>query len=111
MKPVTIDAQNFEAEVMKSEKPVLLDFWSPHCGPCLTIAPIIDEIAAEVDYVKVGKVNVTDAPELAAAFGAMSIPLLVVVKNGAVVNQHLGAVPKEAIMELIEQFAPEVGNA
>jgi len=69
------------------------------------IGPIIDEIAQEVDYVKVGKINVDDDPDLAASFGAMSIPLLVVVKDGAVVNQVLGAVPKESVMEMITPYA------
>ncbi|MCL2387111.1 MAG: thioredoxin family protein [Defluviitaleaceae bacterium] len=104
MQAITITNENFEAEVMKSEKPVLLDFWAPECAPCLMIAPIIDEIAQEVDYAKVAKINVRDAPELAAAFGAMSIPLLAVVKDGAVVNQVLGARPKEAIMELLTPY-------
>jgi len=104
MQPLTISKENFDAEVMKSDKPVLLDFWAPWCGPCRMIGPIIDEIARDVDYVKVGKVNVDDDPELAAAFGAMSIPLLVVVKDGAVVNQVLGAVPKESVMEMITPF-------
>jgi thioredoxin 1 len=100
MKPKTITKSNFEAEVMKSEKPVLLDFWAPWCGPCQAIAPIIDEIAQEADSFGVGKVNVDEEPELAAAFGAMSIPLLAVVDKGVVVNQILGAVPKEEILKL-----------
>lgn len=104
MKPITITQGNFEAEVMKSEKPVLLDFWAPWCSPCNMIAPIIDEIANEADYVRVGKVNVDDEPELATAFGARSIPLLAVVKDGAVVNQVLGAVPKETVLQLISSY-------
>jgi len=104
MQPLIINKENFDAEVMKSDKPVLLDFWAPWCGPCRMIGPIIDEIAREVDYVKVGKINVDDDPELAAAFGAMSIPLLVVVKDGEVANQILGAVPKESVMEIITPF-------
>ncbi|MCL2224646.1 MAG: thioredoxin [Defluviitaleaceae bacterium] len=102
MQPITITKSNFETEVTKSEKPVLLDFWAPWCGPCEAIAPSIDEIAQEVPHIKVGKINVDDDPELAAAFGAMSIPLLAFVKDGAVVNQILGAVPKEKILQIIE---------
>ena len=103
---LTITKSNYETEVMKSEIPVLLDFWAPWCGPCRMVGPIIDEIANEVDYVKVGKVNVDEEPELAAAFGAMSIPLLAVVKDGAVVNQSLGAMPKSALLNLIAPFKP-----
>jgi len=101
MQALTITKDNFEAEVLQSDKPVLLDFWAPWCGPCRMLGPIIDELAAELTDVKVGKINVDDAPELAASFGAMSIPLLVVVKNGKVVNQKLGAYPKTAILEML----------
>jgi len=102
MKTLTITKDNFETEVMQSEKPVLLDFWAPWCGPCRMVGPIIDELAEELADVKVGKVNVDDAPDLAASFGAMSIPLLVVVKNGKVVSQKLGAHPKASILEMLE---------
>ena len=104
MQPLTITMDNFETEVMESDKPVLLDFWAPWCGPCRMIGPIIDEIAKEVSAVRVGKVNVDDSPQLAANFGAMSIPLLVVVKNGKVAAQQLGAVSKEKVLELIAPY-------
>ena len=103
---VTITNSNFEAEVINSDRPVLIDFWAAWCGPCKMIGPVIDEIAAEASYVKVGKVNVDEYPELAQAFGAMSIPLLVVVNNGEVAGQVLGAVPKQEIMDLIAPFKP-----
>ncbi|MCL2217100.1 MAG: thioredoxin [Defluviitaleaceae bacterium] len=104
MQPLIISKENFDAEVMNSEKPVLLDFWAPWCGPCRMIGPIIDEIAKEVDSVKVGKINVDNDPELAEAFGAASIPLLVLVKGREVVDHILGAVPKETIMALIKPY-------
>ncbi|MCL2198676.1 MAG: thioredoxin [Defluviitaleaceae bacterium] len=104
MQPIIITKSNLEAEVMKSDKPVLIDFWAPWCGPCRILAPIIDEIAGEIDYARVGKINVDEEPELAAAFGAMSIPLLVVVKDGAVAKQAVGAMPKEEVLGLLKDY-------
>ena len=106
MAVLTITTDNFEAEVMKSEKPVLLDFWAEFCPPCVMIGPIVDEIAAEQDAVRVGKVNVVDAPELAERFDIMSIPLLVLVKDGEVVAQVEGYRPgqKEIILDMMKPY-------
>ena len=102
--PLVITKENFQAEVMNSEKPILLDFWAPWCGPCRMIGPIIDELAQELTDIRVGKVNVDDNQELAVNFGAMSIPLLVVVKDGKVVEQMLGAQPKTAILQMLAPY-------
>ena len=101
MPAVTITNENFQNEVMHADKPVLLDFWAPWCGPCRMVSPVVEEIAAERPDIKVGKVNVDEQPALAAQFGVMSIPMLVVVKNGQIVNQAVGARPKNAILNLL----------
>ena len=92
---------NFENEVVKSEKPVLLDFWAAWCGHCRMVSPIVDEIAEENEQFLVGKVNVDEEPELASAFGVMSIPMLVVMKDGQIVNKAVGARPKAAILDML----------
>ncbi len=102
MSVININGSNFEQEVINSEKPVLLDFWAPWCGPCRMVSPIVDEIANEHPELKVGKVNVDEEPVLAAKFGVMSIPALCVVKEGKVVNQALGARPKQQILDLVK---------
>lgn len=101
MSVIHITAENFESEVMNSDKPVLLDFWAAWCGPCRMIAPIVEEIANERTDIKVGKIDVDDQAELAGRFGIMSIPTLVVVKDGKVVNQSVGAKPKAQILEML----------
>ena len=101
MSVLHITKENFEAEVLKSDKPVLLDFFAAWCGPCKMIAPILDEIAAEREDIKVCKVNVDEEQELAAKYQVMSIPTLMVFQNGEIVNQSLGARPKAQILEML----------
>ena len=95
MSVITITKDNFESEVLKSPVPVLLDFWATWCGPCRMVSPIVDEIAEESDgSYKVGKINVDEQPELASQFRVMSIPTLVVMKDGAVYKSSIGMQPK-----------------
>jgi len=101
MSVLHITKDTFEAEVLKSDKPVLLDFFAVWCGPCKMIAPILDEIAEEREDIKVCKINVDEEPELAAKYQVMSIPTLVVIKDGQVVNQSLGAKPKAQILNML----------
>lgn len=102
MTSVKINRNNFENEVMKSEKPVLLDFWATWCGPCRMVSPVIDEIAGEHPEIKVGKINVDEEPELASAFKATGIPSLFVVKDGKIANQAVGAMPKQQILDMLK---------
>ena len=97
---MTITAQNFEKEVLKSEKPVLIDFWATWCGPCMRQGPIVEELAAE-GYT-VGKVNVDEQPELARQFGVMSIPTLVVIKDGKEAKRLVGLTPKDTLKALMD---------
>ena len=101
MAVITITKENFAQEVLQSEKPVLLDFWASWCGPCRMLSPIVDEVGEERTDVKVGKVNVDEQPELAAQFGVMSIPTLLVFQNGKLVNQAVGARPKASVLALL----------
>lgn len=102
MSAVVINSENFENEVLKSQKPVLLDFWASWCGPCKMVSPIIDEIADQHPEIKVGKVNVDEQPELASQFQVMSIPSLFVIKDGKIVNSSVGAIPKNQILEMLK---------
>ena len=98
---VDITKDNFQQEVVESEKPVLLDFWAPWCGPCRMIAPTLEEIAEENPEIKVCKINVDEEPELAKQFKVISIPTLFVIKNGEVVNKSLGVRSKDQILDMI----------
>lgn len=101
MSVIHITKDNFQQEVMNSEKPVLLDFWAAWCGPCRMVAPVLDEIAAEHPEIKVGKINVDEEPSLANEFAVMSIPSLFVLKDGEVVSQAVGARPKDQILAML----------
>ena len=101
MSAININKNNFQNEVLNSEKKVLLDFWAPWCGPCRMVVPIVEEIADERPDIQVGKINVDEEVELASQFGIMSIPTLVVIEKGKIVNQAMGARPKEAILGML----------
>lgn len=101
MSAININLNNFNEEVMSSDKPVLMDFWAPWCGPCRMVVPIVEEIADERDDIKVCKINVDEEPELAQKFGIMSIPTLVVMKNGEITNQSVGMATKDQILALL----------
>ncbi len=101
MSVIHITKDNFQTEVMESTVPVLLDFWASWCGPCRMVSPVIGEIAQETPTIKVGKINVDEQRELATAFNIMSIPTLVVMKNGKITNQALGVRPKQQILSML----------
>ena len=110
MEIIKLTKDNFEQEVLKSEKPVLVDFygkpivlnfWASWCGPCQMLSPIVDEVAEERDDIKVGKINVDEQMELAQKYGVMTIPTLLVIKNGEIANKHIGALSKSGVIELL----------
>ena len=101
MAALNIHIDNFENEVMNSDKKVLLDFWAPWCGPCRMVVPMVEEIAAERPDIKVGKINVDENPELVSRFGITSIPVLMVMEKGQIVNKAVGAMPKKSILNLL----------
>ena len=102
MEPVTLTQENFQTEVLDAKGTVLVDFWAAWCGPCRMLSPVVDEVAAELSGVKVGKVNIDEQPDLAAQFDVMSIPTLVVFKDGKAVNQSVGVIPKEVILKMVK---------
>ncbi|WP_293007327.1 MULTISPECIES: thioredoxin [unclassified Oscillibacter] len=101
MSVMNITKNNFQKEVVQSDKPVLLDFWATWCGPCRMVSPIVDEIASERGDLKIGKINIDEQQELASAFQIMSIPTLVMMKEGKVINQMIGARPKSQILSML----------
>lgn len=102
---VTLTADNFDTEVLQSSMPVLIDFWAEWCGPCKMISPIVEELAGSYDgKLKVGKVNVDEEGDIASQYGIISIPTLLVFKNGEIVNKQVGAVPRPAIEALFKEF-------
>ena len=101
MSALQITKDNFQSEIMNSDKPVLLDFWASWCGPCRMVLPIIEQIAGERDDIKVAKINVDDEPELARQYGIMTIPTLMVIKDGQVVKQSAGAKSKAQILDIL----------
>ena len=104
MKPVTLTDENFQTEVLGSDKPVLVDFWGEGCGPCKMIAPVVEELAKEYDgTLKVGKVDVDANQKVSMQFGIRSIPTLLIFKGGRVVDQVIGAVPKRALADKISR--------
>ena len=102
MSVIDVKTADFETEVLKSDKTVLVDFWAVWCGPCRMLSPVVDQVAEENPYIKVCKVNVDEEQQLAIKYGVMSIPTLLVFKGGELVNQSVGVIPKEEVLNLIK---------
>ncbi len=102
MSVTIITKENFDTEVLQSSRPVLVDFWADWCGPCKMLSPVVDEIAEENSNIKVGKINVDEQPALARQFDVLSIPMLVVFKDGQPVKSSVGVQPKQAILAMVE---------
>ncbi len=102
MSVLTITNENFEKEVLKSDKPVIVDFWAAWCGPCKMLSPVVDQLAEELEGVKVGKINIDEQMELAEKYNVSSIPCVVAFKNGEEVNRSVGLVPKQKLVDLLK---------
>lgn len=102
MSVLTITNENFEQEVLKSDKPVIVDFWAAWCGPCKMLSPVVDQLAEELEGVKVGKINIDEQMELAEKYNVSSIPCVVAFKNGKEVNRSVGLVPKQKLVDLLK---------
>ena len=101
MSVIAVTNETFEQEVLRSDAPVIVDFWASWCGPCRMLAPILDQVASERPDVKIAKINVDEQMELAQKYGVMTIPTLLVIKNGEIANKHIGALSKSGVLELL----------
>lgn len=103
MAVVHVTADDFDSEVLQADKPVLVDFWAAWCGPCQMVGPLVEQLSEEIDSVKFVKVNIDEQPSLAAQYGIESIPTFLLIRNGAVVKKEIGALPKIALKQMLEE--------